>query len=526
MSRRHWSLWPVPVVLTAVLAGCTSSPAADPTNSEPACIRDKTPYSLDDSRYADVGKLNNAKGTSRPFVVVLDEQHASRVGQVEIAMMLNRLYHRDNLRRLALEGAVVEKKAPDVGWFTSKPDAGIRTIVALQLLRQGEVSAADFAAMVLPGFTEQPIEKNDQYEVDLSAKANQSYTGYLVAIATTTMTSDEITKADDLLNQKKNDEAIQFIVGTNSWTSQRYQILSRTTPIVTTQEMQQLGAELEQKATEVNADVADYRTDLQAARKFFDTVAQRSDTMAENTLKIATDSVDECAPIAMDIGADHTTDITGILSQKNMSYAAVSPLSLSTDANSGGITLDAFDRKSNGQSVDPAGGLGSFIDGRHKPPPVVDQDWFEAKADLTYAAVVIARAAAGAGGANQPPFGLDSGKLGLGVPSGPAGITIDLSSVQVVPSEYQKSNDVLFKFTMVKQNLTLWMKAGVVTNTADPSFGEQSLEKVLKDMRDDLAKQETPTEDPKDPPKIFGLSGDVKAAVGNSREEVAAVKLD
>jgi hypothetical protein len=521
-------LWSVPVLLTAVLAGCTSSPASDPANSEPACVRDKTPYSLDASRYAGVGKLNGTKGTSRPLVVVLDEQHASRVGQVQIAMMLNRLYHQDNLRQLALEGAVVEKKTPDVGWFTSKPDAGIRTAVALQLLRQGEVSAADFAAMVLPGFTEQPIEKDDQYEVELSAKANQSYTGYLVAIATTTMTSDEITKAHGLLDQKKNDEAIQFIVGTNSWTSQRYQILNRAAPHVTTQEMQQLGTDLEQKATEVNADVADYRTDLQAAREFFDTAAQRSGTMAENTLKIATDSVGKCAPIAMDIGADHTTDITGFLSQKNMSYAAVSPLSLSlaTDANSGDITLDAFDRKSKGQSVDPAGGLGSFIDGRRKPPPVIDQDWLKAKADLTYAAVVIARAAA-AGGGQQPPFGLDQGKLGLGGPSGPTSITIDLSSIQVVPNEDTKRNDILFKVTMVKQkNLTLWMKAGVVTNTADPSSTEQSLEKALKAMLDELATQDTPTEDPTDPPKVVDLSGDVKAAVGKSRNEVAATKLD
>jgi hypothetical protein len=491
-----------------------------PANLHAHATRHRTRWIPADTQ---TSELNDTKGTSRPFVVVLDEQHASRVGQVEIAMMLNRLYHQDNLRRLALEGAVVEKKAPDVGWFTSKPDAGIRTTVALQLLRQGEVSAADFAAMVLPGFTEQPIEKDDQYEVDLSAKANQSYTGYLVAIATTTMTPDEITKADDLLNQKKDDEAIQFIVGTNSWTSQRYQILNRTTPIVTTQEMQQLGAELDQKTTEVNADVADYRTDLQAARKFFDTVAQRSDTMAKNTLKIATDSVGECAPIAMDIGADHTTDITGFLSQKNISYAAVSPLSLSTDANKGSITLDALDRKSKGQSIDPASGLGSFIDGRHKPPPVVDQDWFEAKADLTYAAVVIARAA---GGGKQPPFGLDQGKLGLGSPSGPAGITIDLSSVQVVPSQDKKRNDVLFKVTMMKQNLTLWMKAGVVTNTADPAPDEHSLEKVLMDIRDELAKQETPTDDPKDPPKVVALSGDVRAAVGKSREEVSAIKLD
>ncbi|MFD2474911.1 hypothetical protein [Amycolatopsis silviterrae] len=521
MRRQQWPLWPAAVVLTTAVAGCTSSPGTDPAASEAACVRDKTPYSVNASRYADVGKLDSANGTSRPFVIVLDEQHASRVGQVEIAIMLNRLYHQDHLRRLALEGSVVEKKAPDVGWFTSKPDAGTRTAVALQLLREGEVSAADFAAMALPGFIEQPIEKSDQYDVELSTKANQSLTGYLVAIAATTMTSDQNLKANDLLDQKKDEEAIKFIIGTSPWASQRYQVVKRLTPIVTNEEMQRLAAELEQKATEVNADVTAYRADLQEAKKFFDVTVQRSNAMAENTIKLAADSVGECAPIAVDIGAAHTTEVADFLRRKNMSYAAVSPASLSTNANSGAITRDALHRKGDGKSVDPAGGVGSFLDGRHKPPPVVDQDWFKEKADLAYASVVLARAA---GGGMQPPFGLDEGKLGLGGGAIPPSIKIDLPSIQLVPRDDKSGTDVLFKVTMTKQNLTLWMKAGVVAKPTDPS-GQESLEAALKRMRDELSKKATPEEDPKGKVTVSGLSGDVNGAVGRSKEEVSATKL-
>jgi hypothetical protein len=300
----------------------------------------------------------------------------------------------------------------------------------------------------------------------------------------------------------------------------------RTTPAASTEEMQQLGTELEQKAVEVNADVANYRTDLEAARKFFDTAALRSDAMAENTLKIATDSVGECSPIAMDVGAAHTADVTGLLSQKNMSYAAVSPLSLSTDTSSSDLDLNAFDRKSQGQSVDPAGGLGSLIDGRHKPEPVVDKDWFEAKADLIYATVVITRAVHASGGGSHPPFGLNQNKLGLGGPSGSSGITINLASIQVLPRKDKKGKDVLFQVTMAKQNLTLWIKAGVVTDAADPSADEHSLEKALQGVRDEVSKEETPTEDPKKEPKPVALTDDVMAVAGKSKVGIAAVKLD
>ena len=98
MKHQCWQQGVGAITLVAVLTGCAAGTSSGPPQSEPACIRDKTPFSLDAGTYADVGKPQDAKGTSRPFVVVLDERHNSRVGQVEIAIMLNRLYHTANLR--------------------------------------------------------------------------------------------------------------------------------------------------------------------------------------------------------------------------------------------------------------------------------------------------------------------------------------------------------------------------------------------------------------------------------------------
>jgi predicted GIY-YIG superfamily endonuclease len=524
------------VLLSTGTTGCdafSDSPQAEP---EPSCIRDKTSYSLGPDTYAEVGKLGDAKGNGRPFVTVFDEQHASRIGQVEIAMMLNRLYHTSNLRNLALEGSIVEKPRPDLGWFTSKPDARHRVDVALQLLRQGEVSAAEFAAMALPGFQLHPIEHENEHKVDLPDAAARSYTSYMVAIAVMSMTDSQATQAEALLKQDKKEEAIKFIIDSNPWTKERYELINRKTPVVTTEQMQKVGTELEDKAQQVGADISEYRDGLQTARKFFDTSTQRSSTMAAATADIATARVGDCAPIAMNIGAAHSNQIAGLLSQKNVSYAVVSPSSLATGTaiGNGSLSMQAYDRKVKGQSADPAGGIGAFLDGRRKPQLASQNEWFKAKAEIGYATVVIARAAAAAGGSGQqPPFDLDQKQLGLaGSGPGAPSISIDLSTMKMVQVQDngKTRNEVIFQVTLLKQKTGLWIRAGAVaTQPGAPDSTQtlqQSLEQALKKMREEISK-EPPADDPAPSAqsKVVDIVSGIKAAVASSAESAAAVNL-
>ncbi|KOX23516.1 hypothetical protein ADK67_20905 [Saccharothrix sp. NRRL B-16348] len=508
-------MWAKSAVLAAVLvtytSGCTSA------QPEPVTC---APFSLGADVYADVGKLASAKDTGTPSVVVLDEQHASRTGQVELAIMLNRLYHGAGLRHLALEGSVVEQPQPDLGWFTSMPDADIRRAVALQLLKQGEVSAAEFAAMVLPDFRLHAIEHEEEYRIGLASEDQRAYTGYLTAIALTTMTTDQIGQATALLDQGKAEEGIQYIIGTSPWTSERNQLLERKTPIVTSGEMQQLGTELEEKARQVGADVTEYREGLRKSREFFDAGARRSETMTANTAGIAAKQAG-CAPIAMNIGAAHSTDVAESLGGRNMAYAIVSPSNLSLEWANGSLSPEAFHRKLAGQSVDPAGALGAILDGRRKPPPTTQQGWFKAKAQLAYATVVIARAAAAAraaGGGNKPPFDIDRAALGLGGdgPEEPR-ITVDLASIDM-PDDSR--NDVVFKVTLNDQNTDVWVKAGTVTPADSPSLSDQqSLERALKDVLREL-KETPPASDapPTDKPQAVAVIPGLNAAVATTKE--------
>ena len=528
MGIRRRSSWAKSAVLVVTLIGystaaCTlSEPETDPSTATCA------PFSLGSDVYADVGELKNAATTGNPSVVVLDEQHASRTGQVELAIMLNRLYHGTGLRHLALEGSVVEKPQPNLAWFTALPDAGIRRTVALQLLKDGEVGAAEFAAMVLPDFRLHAVEHEQEYRVGLSSEDQRAYTGYLTAIALTTMTSDQIAHATALLDQDKHEEAILFIIGTNPWTSERHQLLERKAPIVTSAEMQKLGAELEDKARQVGADVTGYQEGLRRSRQFFDTGTQRSRTMTTNTADIAAEHTADCAPIAMNIGAAHSAEVAESFAQRNMSYAIVSPSNLSLEWANGSLSYEAFNRKLAGQSVDTTGALGAILDGRRKPPPSSQQNWFKAKAQVAFATVVIARAVAAArtaGGGGKPPFNLDQAALGLGGdgPDAPR-ISIDLTTVEVPDDTV---HEVVFKVTLLDQGTDVWVKAGtntpeVTTSLDDAQSLERALKEVLRELKETPAAQEP---QPSTVPQVVTIIPGLKAAVATTKDGALAAAI-
>ncbi|MEJ2855494.1 MULTISPECIES: hypothetical protein [unclassified Saccharothrix] len=504
---------------SAVLAVALVWYSAGCTTSEPSAAT-CAPFALGSEVYADVGTLTNTRNTGARSVIVLDEQHASRVGQVELAIMLNRLHQTAGLRHVALEGSVVEKPQPTLDWFTSLPDEGIRRAVALQLLEQGEVGAAEFAAMVLPDVRLHAIEHEQEYQVGQSGVDERAYTGYLTAIALTSMTADQIKQATALIDQGKHEEGIDFIIASNPWTSERDQLLERKSPIIGSSEMRKLGTELEEKARQVGAQVADYREGLREAQQFFDAATRRSATMADLTTEIATRQ--GCAPIAMNIGAAHSAEVAESLARRDISYSVVSPTNLTLDRVNGSLSREAFSRKLSGQSVDPAGTLGALLDGRRKPPPTSQQDWFKAKAQLAYATVVITRAAAAArsGGGAKPPFNLTPGALGLGDddPEAPR-IAIDLATIEAV------DDDVLFKATFRDRNTDVWVKAGLTTPAEDPT-SSQTLEQALKRILENLGRTAPATEPPAPAkPEAVPVIPGLKAAIATTKEGALAAAI-
>ena len=102
------------LVIGALISGCvepTPQPSPPPPEGNLVSIT-----ALANAISADVGKVSTSEsGVLEKKVIVFEENHASRAGQIEIAIMLNRL-HKNGSKVIALEGLEARKKL-DTSWF-------------------------------------------------------------------------------------------------------------------------------------------------------------------------------------------------------------------------------------------------------------------------------------------------------------------------------------------------------------------------------------------------------------------------
>lgn len=355
---------------------------------------------------ANAGAISNVrKGDPKRVIIVFEENHASRVGQIEIAIMINRLYLRHGLKHIGLEGAMAAAGVLDASWFRPSLAAGqalgSKQEVAVQLLASGEINSAELMALVYPDVAVHGIEKAEEYPLRLSDDASNAPVFYLIAIADKSMTAEQRKKALELLdavkkapeNEKprKVEEFIAYAVGTNTWTKQQYEKLTdkKTTPSV--EELFAILGTLETKAEEVKADLSNEdKAGLGELKSFYKARQSASDTMALNALKLAENYPG--TTIAITIGSAHSKRVTELLTTKGVSFAVIKPLSLDTGDERDFLSDDAYERKQNLLSVDAEGALGQLLDNRWKPRSVLVTGWFRSDAQLKYLVVEIARA--------------------------------------------------------------------------------------------------------------------------------------
>lgn len=355
---------------------------------------------------ANAGAISNLrKGDPKRVIVVFEENHASRVGQIEIAIMINRLYLRHGLKHIGLEGAMAADGVLNASWFRPSLAAGQalgpKQEVAVQLLASGEINSAELMALVYPDIVVHGIEKAEEYPLRLSDDASNAPIFYLIAIADKSMSAEQRKKALELLdgvkkaseNEKprKVEEFIAYAVGTNTWTKQQYEKLTdkKTTPSV--EELFAILGTIETKAEEVKADLSNAdKVGLSELKSFYKARQSASDTMALNALKL-TESYPG-APVAITIGSAHSKRVAELLTTKGVSFAVIKPLSLDTGDERDFLSDDAYERKQNLLSVDAEGSLGQLLDNRWKPRSVLTTGWFPSDAQFRYLVVEIARA--------------------------------------------------------------------------------------------------------------------------------------
>lgn len=353
----------------------------------------------------DAGKLiASGNGRAERTVIVFEETHASGLGQLEIALMLVRLHDRHNLRQVSLEGAIFDKGVLPTKWFHdltgTAPAKRAGQEAAVRLLKEGEISAAEFISLVMPDVQVRGNERADEYDVKLSDKASGASIEHLIAIAEKSLSQDQIVQVNQMIRAGKEKEAVEFIIASDSWANERYKKLTSEESILSTEELSKILEEIEAKAKDVSAEVREEdRKGLREETAFFKTATKRSQTMVDNTFAMSDQSPKSL--VALIIGVAHSPGVIELLKAGKASYALVSPVSLVAADKSGTLTTPAYNRKNELKSVDEPGRLGAYLDGRHKPPSNVGVRWLQIKTEIFLISTLVAEASAGG---EKPPF--------------------------------------------------------------------------------------------------------------------------
>lgn len=446
------------VLSMVVLAGCGGG------DSEPA-----GPVALiAESVAEDVGKVMNVvESDSDQVVFVFEETHISPAGQIEIAIMLSRLLESHGMREIGLEGALRENDVLDAPWlggpsYAPGEQIGLRENVIVQLLEDGEIGSAEMMALIYGDVRVTGIELSEELAVKLPETENDPFFIHLYEIAIANLSDDEIQAANELIDEGKEEEATDFILGTDDFVKEKYDVLFDPDLSLSCEELVTLADEVQAKAAEVGTELTtEARESLRDEEAFFQTCSDRSVTMVSNVLDLGAAS--PSGPVAMTIGAAHTARVESLLEDAGVSFAVIRAETFDQGGEAGDLSAQAFDRKLEAFSVDPAGSLGSFLDSRKKPPPVIGELWSESKAELFFLITSLARAASQG---ERPPF---EGTLG--------GVLSQLQSVTVVGEEIRMDEkDLIFAAEALDNNgqeTVLWVRARVDRDAALQTLQER-----------------------------------------------------
>jgi len=447
----------------------------------------------------DVGKVVAAGEGSKPLsVVVLEEMHTSPVGQMEIALMLLRLQKQYGLQLISLEGAMAYNRSLPVEWFVNSSDNAetkrARQAVALRMLRDGEIGAAEFIALVRPQVQVRGNELESEYAVNPPKFDPTS--DQLLRIAQHLLTTSQIQQVNELARAKRIEEARKILFTSNPWLKERFEKLS-TQNAISSEELVAVIEDIRTKTAELGIETSrESESQLNQMEQFFCVASKRSQTMVSQTLAMVNQR--GVALVALNVGAAHTPKVVELLKAAGASYVVVSPLALATGSKAGDLTLAAYRRKQDLGSVDETGLLGAILDGRKKLPVVLAERWYKSKSEIYTATRIIADAATRGG----VPLKDDVKEQLQHFPS----IKIDFDSIRVIDRGNQKR--VVFQLTAVTHDVpikTVHLAVGAWDENLvkEPQVGEElDLEPMVLDaIKADRTKPPPPrVEEPKPPP--------------------------
>jgi len=315
-------------IVASVSCGC---PDNQPPNNGQATNGGKTDPGADSALGKTAAEIAKGVGEvretdpdgSKGTVFVFEEYHTSRLGQLEIAVMLLRLHDEHNLRLIGLEGAVQSARALDASWFHNAGGAaaaGAREDVAVRMVAEGEISAVEFATLVFPDVQVQGLERSDLYDVKPDTETNPEV-AYLIAIAEKKLSQSDIRKINELVEADKPEEALEYILKSDPWVRQQFEALKNTDSI-SIEDMARRLRQIRDKARQVGATIEPkVEEDLEKTLKFYEVAIQRSEVMVDRLAQMIRENPGD-RPVAINIGAGHSTEMLRMLKSRDFSYRA------------------------------------------------------------------------------------------------------------------------------------------------------------------------------------------------------------
>jgi hypothetical protein len=399
---------------------------------------------------------------------VFEEYHTSRVGQLQISVMLLRMHERYRLRLIGLEGAFQRPRPLDATWFHKVGGAAtqqFREDTAVRMLAEGEISAAEFMAMAFSQVQVRGLEVEKEYAVQPDSKGNPVAV-YLLKIAEKKLTQADIRKINALINEKKEKEAFDYIKNADPWVRRQFELFDQKS--ISIPELAQQVRQIQNEARKLGVQVEpEVREGLQNTLSFYKTATKRSDTMTSYLMNLLASS--GAAPVAMIIGAAHSKEVMDKLRKQDVSCALVRPIAFNpTFAN---LTIEEFERKNDLKWARIANGtLGRLLNNKRKPPSIIETPTAQSYASAYMAVTTLSEAARGG---KRIPEDIQTQLSNL------PQLRIDFKSIE------RDGYDVIFRMWLTQTDGTekeVWARAG----TADSPEQAKSLEEKLLQAIADL----------------------------------------
>ncbi len=514
------------LVLTLCISGCGKGPetvqptsptsAVSPTSVKATEVKPQPtvqPASRDVEAIArdvsqGVGDVSRGtKGTKGAPILIMEEIHTSRAGQIQHAIMLVRLHDRYGLKNIALEGYLKERPEIKTDWFTDAAQ-GLsptdKSRIAVRLLQEGEISCAEFVKLVYDDVSLHPIETKSEYEVSVDDEASTAPMLYLLKIALQSLRQEHMPKLKQLMDEfdqvqrgsdkeaieKKHTELFDYILSTNDWVQAKVKVLQDRDAVMAMSAEQNLALVKEIVDRAATLSVKLEPPEKSAMERYL--AFWNGRIAASKTMVIAAGGIAEKPDVpivAMVIGAGHTEGMGTLLRDAGRTFAVVTPLSLKNREEMGDLTgAMLFDRKYERLSVFSRGFTETLLKAfpspsKKKPEPVLGEGWLQGKVELYIYVEKITGSILG------PPTPPDSGKPPFGFADDAfkgRRIFIDPKRIVIVPDTPDgKGRAVLFPVILnpndPARRSEIWVKSGraILRETEVTAAERETVESML-----------------------------------------------